>query len=123
MKASYTFKHLDHSEALLNYTGGKLDEVGKFLLKEGYGNVYYSKQKNEFCVEISVNTKHRYFKASAFHTDVYAAVDAAVDKLEKQFLKLRKTLKDHKNFDQSKSGQLEHVNERIEYNVRYRKAA
>ena len=123
MKTSYTFKHLDHSESLLNYTKDKLDQIGKFLLKEGSGNVYYSKQKNEFCVEISVNTRHKYFKASAFHSDVYAAVDAVVDKLEKQFIKTRKLMKDHKNFELSKEGQLEHVNERIEYNVRYRKAA
>lgn len=123
MKTSYTFKHLDHSESLLNYTNERLQQIGRFLLKEGFGNVYYSKQKGEFCVEISVNTRHKYFKASSYSQDVYAAVDQVIDKLEKQFLKTRKLLQDHKKFDLSKEGQLEHLNERFEYNIRYRKAA
>ncbi len=123
MKTKYTFKHLDHSDSLVDYTNERLQEIGKFLLKEGSGSVYFSKQKNEFCVEISVNTRHRYFKASSFHEDVYAAVEDVVQKLEKQFLKTRKLHQDHKKFDLSKEGQLEHVNDRIEYHIRYRKAA
>lgn len=123
MKTNYTFKHLDHSESLLNYTNEKLENIAKFLLKEGYGNVYFSKQKSEFCVEISVNTSRKYFKASAYNLDVYAAVDAVMEKLEKQFLKTRKLLQDHKKFDLSKEGQMEHLNERMEYHIRYRKAA
>ncbi len=123
MKTNYTFKHLDHSESLLNYTNERIEEVGKFLLKEGYGSVYFSKQKNEFCVEISVNTIHKYFKASAYNADIYLAVDEVVAKLEKQFLKNRKLMQDHKKFELSKEGQMEHLNERLEYHIRYRKAA
>lgn len=107
MKLNYTFKHLDHSDSLVNYTDERMEEAGRFLLKEGYGNVYYSKVKNEFCVEISVNTPEKYFKASAFSSDVYQCVDAVVDKLEKQFLKTSKQYKDHKKFDLSKEGRLE----------------
>ncbi len=123
MKNNYTFKHLDYSESLVGYTNEKLQDAGKFLLKEGFGNVYFSKQKNEFCVEVSVNTRQKYFKASAYNTDIYAAVDDVVAKLEKQFLKTRKLNKDHKKFELSKEGQLEHVNDRFEYHPRYRKAA
>lgn len=123
MKTSYTFRHLDHSEALLAYTNERVEQIGKFLLKEGHGNVYFSKQKNEFCVEISVNTAQKYFKATSYNTDIYAAVDAVVTKLEKQFLKSRKLMQDHKKFELSKQGQMEHLNERLEYHIRYRKAA
>lgn len=123
MKTNYTFKHLDHSESLLDYTNERIEEIGKFLLKEGYGSVYFSKQKNEFCVEISVNTSSKYFKASAYNIDIYAAVDEVVTKLEKQFLKNRKLMQDHKKFELSKEGQMEHLNERLEYHIRYRKAA
>ncbi len=116
MKLNYTFKHLDHSDPLVEYTDGRMDEIGQFLLKEGYGSVYFSKQKNEFCVEISVNTRQKYFKASCYGPDVYAAVDLAVDKLEKQFLKLHKQVKDHSRPDNTKEGRLETA-------LRYRKAA
>ncbi len=116
MKLNYTFKHLDHSDSLETYTDERMSEIGKFLLRDGYGSVYFSKQKNEFCVEVSVNTKEKYFKASAFGMDIYAAVDSAVEKLEKQFLKNCKQFKDHKKPELSKEGRLETA-------LRLRKAA
>ncbi|UXR64656.1 ribosome-associated translation inhibitor RaiA [Bdellovibrio bacteriovorus] len=102
MKLNYTFKHLDHSDSLVNYTEEKMSEVGRFLLKEGYGSVYFSKQKNEFCVEISVNTREKYFKATAYGPDVYSVVDSVAEKLEKQFLKVNKQFKDHKKPESTK---------------------
>lgn len=89
MKLNYAFKHLDVSEALTEYTHKKLDEIGRFLLKEGHGQVTFSKNQFEFIVELSVNTRQKYFKASAHCDDAYMAVDQAIDKLEKQFLKVR----------------------------------
>lgn len=117
MKLNFTFKHLDHSESLVNYAEEKLSDVGRFLLKEGYGNVYISKQKSEFCIEVSVNTREKYFKASAYGTDPYTAVDVATEKLEKQFLKINKQAKYHKKPELSKEGRLEQA---VRY---YRKAA
>ena len=116
MKLNHTFKHLDHSEALVEYMETRMEEIGQFLLKEGYGSVYFSKQKNEFCVEISVNTKEKYFKATTYHDDIYAAVDATAEKLEKQFLKISKQLKSHKRPEATKEA-------RTEYVMRFKKAA
>ncbi|HEX7676400.1 MAG TPA: ribosome-associated translation inhibitor RaiA [Bdellovibrio sp.] len=116
MKLNYTFKHLDHSDSLQTYTEDRMSEIGRFLLKEGYGSVYFSKQKNEFCVEISVNTREKYFKATAFGMDIYSAVDATVEKLEKQFLKTNKQFKEHKKPDLTKE-------RRTETAIRFRKAA
>lgn len=97
MKFNYTFRQLDHSEALASYTDERMNEVSRFLLKDGYSNAYFSKTKNEFCVELSINTPERYFKATGFALDPYAAVEAAAEKLEKQILKLSKQVKSHKN--------------------------
>ncbi len=110
MKINYTFKHLDYSDALCSYTRDQLTEISRFLLKEGYGNVYFSKQNHEFCVEISVNTKEKYFKASAFSPDPYSAVDAVAEKLEKQFLKVAKQFKDHTSPEYTKEGRTEKWN-------------
>lgn len=123
MKLNYTFKHLDHSDALLNYTEGKLEEIEKFLLKEGYGNVYYSKIKNEFCVEVTVNTREKYFKATSYNMDAYTAVDLVVEKLEKQFLKTRKIMQHHKKPELSREGKLEQLNSRLEFEVKGAKKA
>lgn len=123
MKSTYTFKHLDHSDALVDYFEERLGEISKFLLKDGHGQVCFSKQKSEFCVEVSINTRQRYFKAVCNDHDIYTAVDNAVMKLERQIMKTRQVHKEHKKFELSKEGQMEHLNERLEYNVRYRKAA
>lgn len=123
MKLNFTFKHLDRSEALENHTVDRMENIGRFLLKDGYGNVYFSKQKHEFCVEVSVNTREKYFRAVSSHEDPYLAVDAVVEKLEKQFLKNRKVVQDHKKPELSKTGRLDQLNERFETKVRFRKAA
>ena len=123
MKSSFTFKHLDHSQSLVEYTNQKLDEVGKFLLKDGRCNVYFWKDHHEFYVEVSVNSKQKFFKASANATDIYVAVDMMADKLEKQFLKVKEIYLNHKKFDLSKEGRLNEVNSQFEYNPRGRKSA
>jgi putative sigma-54 modulation protein len=123
MKLNYTFKHLDHSEALLHYTEQKMEEIGKFLLKEGYGNVYYSKTKNEFCVEVTVNTREKYFKASCFNMDVYTAVDLVVEKLEKQFIKTRKIMQYHKKPELTREAKIDQLNLEIEVESKSAKKA
>ncbi len=115
MKLNYTFKHLDHSDALVTYTEEKMEEIGKFLLKEGYGNVYFSKIKNEFCVEVTVNTREKYFKATSYNMDAYTAVDLVVEKLEKQFLKTRKIMQHHKKPELSREGKMDQLNSRLEF--------
>ena len=114
IKLNYTFKHLDHSEALVQYTEGKMEEISKFLLKEGYGNIYFSKTKNEFCIEATVNTREKYFKATSYNMDAYTAVDLVVEKLEKQFLKTRKIVQHHKKPELSREGRLEQLNASLE---------
>lgn len=122
MKSNFTFKHLDYSESLVNYTNTKLDEIGQFLLKDGKSNVYYSKSQHEFVVEVSISTKQKHFKATASAPDAYVAVDLIADKLEKQFLKVKEIYVDHKKYHLSKEGKLRDYNGQFEYNPKWKKA-
>lgn len=121
MKSNYTFKHLDYSESLVTYTDSKLDSIGQFLLKDGRCNVYYYKNQHEFVVEVSLNTKQKFFKATASAPDVYVAVDLMTDKLEKQFLKVKEIYQDHKKFDISKEGRLNEINSQFEHQPKWKK--
>lgn len=121
MKSNFTFKHLDYSDSLVNYTNSKLDEIGQFLLKDGRSNVYYSKDHHEFVVEVSINTREKFFKASASAPDIYVAVDLMVDKLEKQFLKVKEIYVDHKKFHLSKEGKLRDYNNQFEFQPKWKK--
>ena len=123
MKLQFSSKHLDHSEALQEYTQHRLDEISQFLLKEGVGHVYFGKTKNQFTVEVTVSSREKFFKAHADHLDAYSAVDSVVDKLEKQFLRIRKVVQNHKKFELSKEAKFKNLNNQLEYKVRYKKAA
>jgi putative sigma-54 modulation protein len=93
------------------------------MLKDGYGSVHYSKSHHLFTVEVVINTREKFFKASASNEDIYSATDDVVAKLEKQFLKIKKTHKYHKRPELSKEGRLKRLNSRFEPKVRYKKAA
>lgn len=123
MKLTFNFKHLDYSKSLELYTQEMVDKISFLLLKEELGQVLFSKSKNDFVIEITIPSKQKYFKAEARHFDVYSAVDLAVDKLEKQLLKINKINKHHKKVHLSKWGKLETLNSRFEVKVKYRKAA
>ncbi|MBC7459007.1 MAG: ribosome-associated translation inhibitor RaiA [Bdellovibrionaceae bacterium] len=96
MKSNYSFKHLDYSESLVKYSDQKIDEVGKFLLKEGQCHVFFWKENHEFFAEVTVNTRQKFFKATAHAADIYAATDLVCDKLEKQFIKVKEVYTSHK---------------------------
>jgi putative sigma-54 modulation protein len=96
MKSQYSFKHLDYSESLVQYSENRLDEVGKFLLKDGECHVYYWKENHLFYAEVTVNTRQKFFKAVAHSDDVYNAIDLVCDKLERQFLKVKEIYTSHK---------------------------
>jgi putative sigma-54 modulation protein len=123
MKSNYTFKHLDYSESLVKYTTEKLNEIGHFLLKDGKSSVYFSKSQHEFIVEISMNTKEKFFKATASATDIYVAVDLMADRLEKQFLKVKEIYMNHKKFDLSKEGKLKDINAQLEFQPKWKKVS
>lgn len=128
MKMNYTFRHLDHSDAIVEHTHRNLEEIGRFLLKGGQGQVHYSKMvrgefNGDYCVEISINTREKFFKAKAVGTDIYACVNDVVDKLERQFLKVRKIHQRHKKYDLSKEGRLREMNGQFEKIKSSRKAA
>lgn len=123
MKLHFTFKHLDRSESLEKYARDRLDELSRFLLKDGFGHVYFSKHQHEFCAEVSVNTREKYFRATAFSGDAYQAVDQMITKLERQFLKTKQQVQNHKHPQLSKGRRHEGLEERFESGMRYKKAA
>jgi putative sigma-54 modulation protein len=106
MKLTHKFRHLDASDSLKKYCDQRILEACRFLLKDGHGSVQYSKSQHMFSVDVTINTHERFFKASASNMDIYAAADSVVAKLEKQFLKIRKTYKNHKRPELSKEGRL-----------------
>ncbi|MCE3009854.1 MAG: ribosome-associated translation inhibitor RaiA [Proteobacteria bacterium] len=115
MSFKHTFRHVDPSEALKTYVEERFEKMGKHLLKESQWQIFYSLGKVNFEVEVLVRNPDSHFKAKAQSPSVYAAVDLVAEKLDKQFMKRKEKLQHHKKFERSRGGQLERVNEKLEY--------
>jgi putative sigma-54 modulation protein len=116
MKFHYFFKNTDTSEALIEFANEGLLRVCRFLLKDGKGDVYLSKSKLEWKVDVTINSAEGKFAAQAKSENVYAAMDMIFDKLERQFVKKKKRIQLHKNFEKSRQGRLELLNAELEMN-------
>lgn len=121
MKFHFTYRHVDVSQALSTYAEEQFSRVGRLLLKESRWQVYFSMGRYDYHVEVSVNGAWGHFKASAKADDFYVAVDMCADKLEKQFHRRKEVLQTHKSPERSRHGQLEHVNEQLEFNPQHPK--
>ncbi|HEY5974350.1 MAG TPA: ribosome-associated translation inhibitor RaiA [Geobacteraceae bacterium] len=96
MQISTTFRHMEPSEALKSYAEEKLERVKKYIDEPIIAQVYLSVEKIRHIVEITLNAKGVTIKASEATNDMYASIDAVVDKIERQLRRYKERLKDHK---------------------------
>jgi putative sigma-54 modulation protein len=87
---------MEQSEALKNYAEEKLGRVAKYIDEPISAQVYFSVEKIRHIVEIVISGRGITTKASEATNDMYAAVDAVLDKIERQLKRYKEKLKDHK---------------------------
>lgn len=99
MQFSFTFKHMEASEALQSYTQQKLgDKISKFVTKPIEARVIFSVDRHKS------HTAHCHlvggdgFNIEVEHSceDMYGSIDRLTDKLESQLRKHKEKLKDHR---------------------------
>ena len=86
MQIAVTFRHMDTSEPVRNYVEEKLVRVNKYIEEPIDAQVVLTVEKKiRHNAEITLVAKGITIKASAEVTDdMYAAIDAVVDKLDRQ---------------------------------------
>lgn len=99
MQISTTFRHMEHSDALKNYAEEKLERIKKYVDEPIVAQVYLTVEKIRHIVEISISAKGVTTKASEATNDMYAAIDAVIDKIERQLRRYKERLKGHKPSD------------------------
>ncbi|MEZ0392160.1 MAG: ribosome-associated translation inhibitor RaiA [Pseudobdellovibrionaceae bacterium] len=116
MNWKHTFKHVDVSESLIQYTEECFQNEVRLLLKESQGQIFYSKGKRKECrVDVTVQNGNGHFKATALADSFYTAVDLVAEKLGKQFQKKKEKLQHHKDYTKSREARLKRLNPRLEY--------
>jgi len=96
MHVTTTFRHMEQSEALKSYAEEKLERVKKYIDGPINAQVYFTVEKIRHIVEIVINARGINTKASEATNDMYAAVDAVIDKIERQLKRYKEKLKEHK---------------------------
>ena len=97
MQVTMTFRHMEQSDALKAYAEEKLERVTKYIDAPINVQVYFSVEKKiRHIVEIVINSKGISTKASDATNDMYAAIDAVIDKIERQLVRYKEKIKAHK---------------------------
>jgi putative sigma-54 modulation protein len=98
MQFKFTFIHMEALESIEEYARHRIEKTGKYsLYKEPSIQFIFStlKQRTEFKVELLFNAGHIHFASSAKTADMYASIDKAVTKMEKQLLKHKEKVQEH----------------------------
>ncbi len=87
MQKSVTFINLDSSEALKAYAFEKLDRFDRFLHNPAKANVVLTVEKFRHIAEINISADGFAINAHEETSDMYSAIDMALDKIDKQIKK------------------------------------
>ncbi len=101
MQITTTFRHMESSEALKSYAEEKLGRVQKYIDEPIVAQVFLTVEKIRHIAEITLNAKGITIKASEETNDMYAALDAVIDKIERQMRRYKERLKAHKPASES----------------------
>lgn len=94
MNVKITAKNLELTDAIKNYIEKKLKRIDKYFDYVLDVSVILEVQRNVHSAEILVNAKGVFLKGLERTEDLYASIDLAIDKIERQLSKYKDKLKD-----------------------------
>ena len=95
MQLNLTGHHVEITQSLRDYVNEKLVKLERHFDHVTNVNVVLTVEKQQQRAEASVNVSKGQLFADASSADMYAAIDALVDKLDRQILKHKEKLTDH----------------------------
>ena len=97
MRYQITGKQIDIGEALQTHVQNELGGmVGKYAGRPTDANIVFSRSAHEYVCEATVHLSTGLTaQAKAHATEIYAAFDACLEKMEKQLRRYKRRLKDH----------------------------
>ena len=105
MQITTTFRHIEPSDALKAYAEEKLERVRKYIDEPITAQVFLSVEKIRHSADVTITAKGITIKASEETSDMYAAIDMVLDKIERQLQRYKERLKEHKPANEN-AGQL-----------------
>lgn len=99
MKMTVTGQNIDITDSLRDYVAGKLKRIEKHFDHVTNTNVVLQVEKTRQLAEATINARGAQLHANAQGDDMYAAIDALSDKLDRQVIKLKEKTADHHRSD------------------------
>ncbi len=107
MQTTTTFRHMEPSDALKSYAEEKLERVKKYIDEPVIAQVFFTVEKIRHSAEVTLTAKGITIKASEETNDMYSAIDAVLDKIERQLRRYKERIKDHKPALESRGRQIQ----------------
>ena len=96
MNLNLTGNHLDVTPALRDYVIAKLDRITRHFDHVIDVNVVLAVDKLRHKAEVNLHTRGKDIHVEAIEADMYAAIDMLIDKLDRQVVKHKEKLTDHR---------------------------
>jgi putative sigma-54 modulation protein len=97
MQINLTGHHLDITPALRSFVQEKLERIERHFDHITKIHVILTIEKGRQKAEASIHVNRGNIFANAQHDDMYAAIDMLIDKLDRQVIKHKEKLSNHKS--------------------------
>jgi putative sigma-54 modulation protein len=99
MQMNITFRHLDPIDSLKTYARDKVERVNKYLDRATEAHVVLSLERHLHHADITVHSGTFVLRGKEKSEDMYASIDLAMDKIERQLKRYKEKLKTHHGKD------------------------
>lgn len=96
MQINFTGHHLEITDALRKFTTGKIERLLRHFDKITTINIKFGIEHLKQIAEANIHLKGNKIHARSESQDMYAAIDTLMDKLDRQLIKYKEKLKNHK---------------------------
>jgi putative sigma-54 modulation protein len=93
MQISVTFRQIEPSEALKNYVTDRLTKFKRYLDGPVEAHVVLGLEKFRHLADVTIDSNGHIIKGREENTDMYAAIDLVMDKIDIQLKKFRDKLR------------------------------
>ena len=97
MQINLTGRHIDITDSLRDYVTSKMDRIERHFDNVTNIHVILDVEKLRQKAEASFHISGHDIFAEAENEDMYAAIDSLVDKLDRQLLKYKEKMKNHRS--------------------------
>jgi putative sigma-54 modulation protein len=99
MQLNITFRNLNASDALKEYAQEKIERAHKYLDQTGEAHVVLMLERHLHHADITIHAGPFLLRGREKSEDMYASIDLAMDKIERQLRRYKERLKHHHGRD------------------------